>query len=59
MQLKEVMKTEVITTNGNETVTDAAKRMRAANVGVCVDKAYRSWRSSAAFGSPVYAKIAL
>ena len=27
MQLKEVMKTEVITTGGNESVTDAAKRI--------------------------------
>ena len=33
MQLKEVMKTEVITTSGNESVTDAAKSMREANIG--------------------------
>ena len=36
MQLKEVMKTEVITVGQGETVTDAAKRMREANIGCLV-----------------------
>ncbi len=36
MQLKEVMKTEVVTVGRNETVTDAAKRMREANIGCLV-----------------------
>ena len=36
MQLKEVMKTEVVTVGRNETVTNAAKRMREANIGCLV-----------------------
>ena len=36
MQLKEVMKTEVITVGRDETVTDAARRMREANIGCLV-----------------------
>ena len=36
MQLKEVMKTEVVTVGRGETVTDAAKRMREANIGCLV-----------------------
>ena len=36
MQLKEVMKTEVITAGRDETVTNAARRMREANIGCLV-----------------------
>lgn len=36
MQLKEVMKTEVITVGRDETVTNAARRMREANIGCLV-----------------------
>ena len=52
MQLKEVMETEVITTGGDESVTDAAKRMRATNVGVCVDKAYWFWKVAKHINDP-------
>ena len=36
MQLKEVMKTEVVTVGRDETVTNAARRMREANIGCLV-----------------------
>ena len=36
MQLNQVMKTEVITAGRDETVTNAAKRMREANIGCLV-----------------------
>ena len=36
MQLKEVMKTEVVTVGRGETVSNAAKRMREANIGCLV-----------------------
>ena len=36
MQLKDVMKTEVVTVGRDETVADAARRMREANIGCLV-----------------------
>ena len=46
------MKTEVITAGQDAAMTDSAKRMRAVNVGVFVDKAYWFWKVAKHINDP-------